>query len=210
MDHYVPMPSRSRFLWWAGPRLVRGVGKAFFSMSIDREAALPPPPFVMAANHFSHFDPPVVGAAMGVPIRFLALDDLFGPNRFFDWLIIGFGAIATPRHRRPTAAVRAALASLEAGEPVGVFPEGRRVGHWGEHSLKRGAAWLSLRARVPLVPAAIIGTDEVFGMENRLHRGRIRVVLGEAIEPEDDDSVELTERWAEWMSSHLGPPVSSH
>lgn len=202
-----------------GPPTIRGVGKTFFSLRIEREAPLPPSPFVVAANHYSHFDPPVVGAALGVPIQFLALEDLFGANRILDWLIDGFGAIPTPRHRRPIRAVRTALATLESGQPVGVFPEATRVSHWGTLPPKRGAAWLATTAGVPLIPVAVLGTGQVFGIENRLRRAPIRVVVGDPLHPGEGDVDGLTERWVTWMSAQIarnpgtepsGPRRSGH
>lgn len=197
------MPAQSRFLWWAGPPLVRGAGRAFFSLQVEMEAALPPPPFVLAANHYSHFDSPVIAAATGMPVRFLALDDLFGVNRFLDWLFLGFGAIPIPRFRLPIRGVRVALARLDAGEIIGVFPEATRVSHWGTLPPKRGAAWLAVRAKVPLVPVAVIGTGRVFGLDNRLHRSQIRVVAGRAIPSDACDATSLTDRWADWMTSRI-------
>lgn len=197
------MPAQGRFLWSAAPPLFRGLGRVFFSLKIEREADLPPAPFVLAANHYSHFDSPVIAAAIGLPVRFLALDHLFGVNRLLDWLLYGFGSIPTPRERLPIRAVKVALARLEAGEVVGVFPEATRVSHWRTLPPKRGAAWLAARSGVPLVPVAIIGTGRAFGMENRLHRAPIRVVVGRAIEPEGYDATTLTVRWAEWMTGQV-------
>lgn len=191
----------------------------FFSLRIEREAPPPAPPFVVAANHYSHFDPPIVGASLGLPIRFLALEDLFGANRLLDWLIVGYGAIPTPRQRRPVGAVRTALAALEAGQSVGVFPEATRVSHWGTLPPKRGAAWLAAQAGVPLIPVAVLGTGQVFGIDNRLRKAPLRVVIGRAMEPERADVDALTGRWAEWMteqiarnpgSEPLGPRRTGH
>jgi 1-acyl-sn-glycerol-3-phosphate acyltransferase len=197
------MNARSRFLWTVSPPVVRGVGKAFFSLEVVREADLPPPPFVMASNHYSHLDPPAIGCALGHPIRFLALEDLFGVSRLLDWLVEGYGSIPTPRNRVPVAAVRTALAALENGESVCVFPEATRVSHWGTLAPKRGAAWLAVRAGVPLVPVAVIGTGQAMGLENRIQRAPIRVVFGEALAPGNDPAA-LTERWREWTAAQIG------
>ena len=198
-----PMPARSRFLWRVAPRFFRGVGRAFFSLEVERAAVLPPPPFVVAANHYSHFDSPAIAAALDVPIRYLALDDLFDVNQLLDWLILGFGAIPTPRDRLPIRAVRVALARMEAGEVIGVFPESTRVSHWGTLPPKRGAAWLAVRADVPLVPVAVIGTGRAFGLDNRLHRVQIRVVIGRAIQRGQSDATTLTRHWEDWMTSQI-------
>ena len=199
----LPLPAQSRFLWWAEPPVIRAVGRAFLSLRIERQAILPPPPFVVASNHYSHFDSPAIAAALDLPIRYLALEDLFDVNPLLDWLIDGFGAIPTPRDRLPYGALRVALGRLAAGEAVGVFPEATRVSHWGTLPPKRGAAWLSVRAEVPLVPVAVIGTGRAFGLDNRLRRAQIRIVIGEAMSHKDTDATVLTKRWADWMTSQI-------
>jgi 1-acyl-sn-glycerol-3-phosphate acyltransferase len=201
--HPRPPDTRSRLLWTVAPPVIGAIGRVFFDMRIDKPSALPSPPFVIAANHYSHFDPPVIGAALDVKVRYMALEDLFGPSRVLDWLITGFGAIPTPRQRNPIRAVRTALSALDAGEVVGVFPEASRVTHWGTLPPKRGASWLALRSGVPLVPVAVVGTGRVFGLENRLRRAPIRVVVGDPIGPDGLDVAELTNRWSRWISSQI-------
>ena len=167
---------------------------------------MPEPPFVVAANHYSHLDPPVIGAVMGMPIRYLALDELADANRFLAGVLPTFGAIPVPRVGLPIGALRVALSRLAAGEVVGVFPEAYRVEHWGDRPVKRGAAWLAIRAGVPLIPVVVTGTGQTLGIDNRLSRSPIRVVIGPAMSPESEDASSLTERWAEWV----GEQISRH
>ncbi len=196
------MPARSRILWRVSPPIIRGVGRTVFSLEVEQETKLPPAPYVIAANHYSHFDPPAIGSVIGKPVRFLALDDLIGVNPVLDWLIGGYGAIPTPRYRPPVKAVRTALSALQAGEIVGLFPEATRVSHWGTLAPKRGAAWLAIRAGVPLVPVAVIGTGKAMGLENRVRRSPIRIVVGNPL-PASDDSIALTRHWTEWISAQI-------
>ena len=199
-----PKLLRTKVLWGVGRPAVRVAGRAAFALRVEHHSALPRPPFVVAANHYSHFDPPVIGAALDLPIRFLALDDLFGAHRLLDWLVTGFESIPIPRQRLPIRALRTALAALEGGEVVGVFPESTRVSHWGTLPPKRGAAWLAVRAGVPLVPVAVIGTGRGFGLDNRLRRAKIRVEVGEAIDTYGLSVDDLTLRWAEWVGEQVG------
>ncbi len=173
----------------------------FFSLRVERRAPLPDPPFVMAANHYSHFDPPAIAAALDMPIRYLGLVDLFAANRLVIWLIEGFGTIPTQRFKLPMGALRMALEALEDGEVVGVFPEATRVSHWGVVPPRRGAAWLAQRVGVPLVPVAVLGTGRALGLENRLRRAPIRIVVGEPIEP--SSVPDLTETWAAWIGEQV-------
>src|SRR5690606_26673628 len=123
----------------------------------------------------------LIGAALRLPVRFLVVEDLFGEKALLDWLVLGSGAIPLPRRRIPFSALRTALAALREGEVVGVFPEGTRVSHWATLPPRRGAAWLAVRAGVPLVPVAVVGTGRAFGLDNRLHRAPIRIVIGAAL-----------------------------
>lgn len=142
----------------------------------------------MAANHFSHLDPVVVGAAAQRPVRYLAVDELYGRSAFFDSLTIWLGAIPMTRTRVPFGPLKLALRELAAGGSIGLFPEGVRVWAWGEHPPKRGAAWLAHRAGVPLVPIAISGTDLAFGRgAPRVRRASIDVEVCEPIDPADFD-----------------------
>lgn len=203
------LPRQSRVLWRVTPPFVRGVGRIFYRFRVERHGPTPDPPFVVSANHYSHFDPPLIAAALDMPVRFLALEDLFGANRLFDWLITGFGAIPIPRHRPPVRALRAALGRLDAGEVVGVFPEATRVTKWGTKPPKHGAAWLSMRSGVPLVPVSVIGTGRAFDLDNRLHRASIKIVVGQAMYPGDGDYRSLTAHWAEWIAGQVARHPSS-
>ena len=157
----------------------------WFPYSVVRRAPLPKGPFVAAINHFSLLDPPVAGLALRRPVRFLALDEIWGVHPALDTVLTLFDSIPVSRtDRRPLGALRAALRHLDAGRPIGVFPEGRRVAAWGEVPLKTGAAWLAVRASVPVVPVAIWGSRHAMPTDRlRIRRAPIRVVVGLPIDP---------------------------
>jgi 1-acyl-sn-glycerol-3-phosphate acyltransferase len=159
-------------------------------------------PAVVAANHFAHVDPVIVSLTVGRPMRFLALDELYGRSRLFDALTLWLGAIPVSRTRPPLGALRTSLAELDAGGTVGLFPEGARVAAWGDRALKRGAAWLALRAGVPLVPVAVAGTDAAMDLEGgmRIRRRPVIAVVCEPIAPTDvaDHADPVTAMTAEW------------
>jgi len=204
-----PLTPFSNFLWSVGPVTVRAAGRLAFSMRIELQGDLPPPPYVVAANHYSHLDPVAVGASLGNPIRFLAVDELFGISAILDRLLSGFGVIPISRSRVPIRTLRVALARLEAGEIVGVFPDGTRVSRWGDLPPKRGAAWLAVRANVPLLPVAVVGTDRAFGVDNRWHRAHIHVV-GRPFGPRLEDASTLTTKWECWVTEQLARSSRSH
>jgi 1-acyl-sn-glycerol-3-phosphate acyltransferase len=192
-----------RLYWKLSMMSIRAVARVLWRLRIDSEAGFPEPPFVLAANHHSFLDPPLVGAVYGKPVRFLALADLEGHHLSLDFALDVFEVIPIRRGRVPFSAMRTSLQHLEAGGVIAVFPEGTRHDRFDPSRAMPGAAWLAVRAGVPLVAVAVIGTDQVLGVENHLRRGRIRVVVGPSFQAGGTgrDAVdELTERWARWTS----------
>jgi len=157
---------------------------------------------VVAANHFSHLDPVMVGYSVKRPMRYLAVDELYGNSRIFDRFTTWAGAIPMTRTRVPFGPLKLALSELAAGGTIGLFPEGVRVWAWGEQSPKRGAAWLAHRAGVPLVPIAVSGSDLAMGRGARgISRAAMHVEICEPILPDvfegDSDPVgAMTDEWA--------------
>ena len=177
---------RSDRVLWAACRPPARAAAAWFPYSEERREPPPDGPWVAAVNHLSHLDPVMAGMALRRPVRFLALDELWGESPLLDAAFRMFRAIPLPREGRyPIGALREALRHLGSGGAVGMFPEGRRVRRWGEVPLARGAAWLALRAGVPIVPVAVWGTQHAMPIDRlRLRRAPIRVTVGAAVRPE--------------------------
>lgn len=189
------------------PRLTKLIGRLVSDLEITGSA--PPGPAVVAANHFSHLDPVLAGTALKRFTRYLAVDELYGRSRVFDGLTLGLGAIPLSRERAPLGALKLALETLDAGDLVCLFPEGRRVREWGEQPPRRGAAWLSLRSGAPLVPMAISGTEIIWPVDaTRLRRGPVRIWIGEGLQPDRyldrvDPIGAMMADWHAWMDERL-------
>jgi 1-acyl-sn-glycerol-3-phosphate acyltransferase len=199
-----------RAAWYGAWPLARVIAAVGFSFTVEHRAPQPRGPLVIAANHHSHLDPPVLGLAVARPMRFLALDELWGNSVALDFVFRAFRVVPLSRTAYPLAAMRTALQHLAAGGRLGVFPEGRRAVTWGETTPKRGAAWLALRTGVPLLPVAIGGTDRAMPPElpMRLHRAPIRVVIGRPLDPDTfrsdhDPAGALTEAWRRQVDEEL-------
>jgi 1-acyl-sn-glycerol-3-phosphate acyltransferase len=195
-----------RLAWKLAVVSIKVVARLLWRLRIDWGAGFPEPPFVLAANHHSFLDPPLAGAVYYKPVRFLALSDLIGVHRSLDLALDVFEVIPIRRGKVPLSPMRTALEHLESGGVIGVFPEGTRHNRFDPSRAMPGAAWLAVRSGVPLVAMAVIGTDQVLGVENHLRPGRIRVVVGPAFHSTGTgrDAVdELTRRWARWTSVAL-------
>jgi len=168
-------------------------------------------PAVIAANHFSHLDPPIVGMLANREVRFIAVDELFGNHLAFDVVTKFFGAIPTDRDGVPLGALKESIRVLQEGGLVGLFPEGRRVEYWGENEPKPGAAWLAWMTGAPLVPVAIHGTEGTLApVERGVHRTAVRAWVGPPLWWHDfadriDPVGAMMEAWRSWIDTRLTP-----
>jgi 1-acyl-sn-glycerol-3-phosphate acyltransferase len=180
----------------------RVLSSSFFDLEVEGAENLPAEgAVVIAANHFSHLDPPLIAVNLNRYIRFLAVDELFGDSKAFALLLEFFGAIPVDREGYPVSAMREAIKCLEERGAVGVFPEGRRVEKWGEDSPKRGAAWLAWMTGAPLVPVAIVGTEHSLAPgERAFRRTAVKIWIEEPIvwdeyRTESDPTNAMMEDW---------------
>ena len=169
--------------------VVGAVGRTLFFLRVRGAETVPPDGgLIVAANHISNFDPPLLGAAMPRPISYMAKKELFaipglGP------LIGNLGAFSVDRQAGGTAALRAALRMIKEGRAVGVFPEGGRNVE-GDKEIKSGAAFLASASGAPVVPAAIVGTRDL-----RPFR-RVTVAFGEPIVVPRQARGDELEKWS--------------
>ena len=136
---------------------------------------VPPGPCVVAANHESVLDPPLLALAADQPLRFLAKAELWR-SPAGAWLMDALGGIPVERGSGDRRALERAAAALAAGESVAIFPQGTVLGGpW-----TRGAARLALETGAPLVPVRIVDSGRALS-RGRLGLPRVRVLVGEAI-----------------------------
>jgi len=125
---------------------------------VGRPQPTVPPGVILASNHVSWFDPPVVGMTFGRgPVRTLAKRELFrGPLMagFFRWM----DAIPIDRKGFDAEAFAAAGAALDRGENLFVFPEGTRRPLGAPGPVKGGLGILAQETRAPVLPIFVRGT----------------------------------------------------
>lgn len=149
----VPLVPRGPWLYRLGYALCKALVTVVFGLRvIDVEHVPRDGPCVIASNHDSGWDPPVVGVATPRFLQFMAKRELFS-NRVMAWALRGVGTFPVDRGRNDIGAVKEALRRLEAGGAVGVFFEGTRKAE--AKAAMGGAAYLAQRSGGALVPAAI-------------------------------------------------------
>ncbi|MEY3019560.1 MAG: hypothetical protein RLZZ272_544 [Actinomycetota bacterium] len=188
-------------------------------------------PAIVASNHLSYLDFAFVMLSPPRPrreMRFLARADLFD-GRFLGWFLRGVGQVPVDAHRDPLAALRHARACLDAGELVGIHPEGTISPSFvPRERAATGAVRLAEDADVPLVPCAVWGAQRLLTKWRPARlppRGiTVRVRYGEPWRPTGGSPLERTaelmrrisellaalqaedalEPGAWWVPAHLG------
>ena len=147
---------------------------------------------VLVANHLTEFDVFPMQFVLPRLIFFMGKAELF-KNPLLDPVFRHLGGFPVHRGERDEWAVQHALEVLESGKVLGMFPEGKRSQGRGLRAAKTGAARFAIQTGVPLVPMAVIGTDQIFKRFPR--RKRVTLIVGVPIYPHPEDSpLELTDR----------------
>jgi 1-acyl-sn-glycerol-3-phosphate acyltransferase len=125
---------------------------------IGRENVPSEGPVLLAANHRSFLDPFAIGCCVRRPVYFVAKQELF-ENRLQAWLLNCLGAFPIRRGESDEDSTTTALALLDRGEAVVIFPEGTRIRSGSLGEPKRGAGRLALASGAPVVPVAVKGSE---------------------------------------------------
>ena len=145
-------------------------------------------PVILASNHISHFDPPFLSAYSPRPVDWLAMSELYATgwsNKYF----LSVNAIPIHRGAPDRAALREAVARLQDGRVIGIFPEGGiRDGNasvLAGASPQRGLSLLARLSQAPVLPCAILGSDRLYNIKNwkPWRRVPIWICLGQTIPP---------------------------
>lgn len=133
---------------------------------------------IIAANHISLWDPPVLGSAMTRAIHFMAKESLFSIP-VFGWIITKLNAFPVSRGTADRIAIKRTINLLNKGLAVGMFPEGTRSKTGDLGKAKHGVATIALHTQAAIVPTAIINTNKIFS--SKIFIPKIKVKFGKPI-----------------------------
>jgi 1-acyl-sn-glycerol-3-phosphate acyltransferase len=154
--------------------LLRPTTRAAFAVSVSGTENVPVDgPLVVAANHRSFLDPPMLGTWFPRTIHYMAKEELF-KIPILGWFIAAVHAFPVSRNEADIGAIRRALRILKEGGVVGIFPEGTR-NKAGDAKAKGGAVLLAVTAHCPVVPVALLRTDLAM---RRLRGSHVEVRIG--------------------------------
>lgn len=178
--------------------LVRFVFNIIFKITVIGRENIPKEKggYIIASNHVSNNDPPMVGITFRGKYNFMAKDELFHLNPIFTWLIKKLGAFPVKRGAKDTTAIDNALASIRNGRIFIIFPEGTRSKDGELGRAKSGVTLIAAQAKVPVVPVFIKYGRKRF-------RRRCVISIGEPISADKFDIDVTDKRQLKAVSSEI-------
>jgi 1-acyl-sn-glycerol-3-phosphate acyltransferase len=168
--------------YWICYHLIKLGGRLFFRLRVvHRERMINHGPVILASNHESYLDPPLVGSVSDRAVFFLARNTLLD-GWFFGWLLPKLNVIPVDQEGGDRSALKALIRILKAGEGTLVFPEGERTDDGRMRPALPGLGFVIAKTLAPVVPMRIFGAREAWprGGKPVLFRP-ITVVVGEPI-----------------------------
>jgi len=168
----------STFLYFLAKVLCFIFFKGFFRTEVTGQENIPKSgPFILAANHTSFLDPPLLGFACPRVLHYLARSTLYR-NRFFSFLISSLHAI--PLDREGSAlALKKALAVLQRKQALVIFPEGTRSPDGQLQPPRPGIGFIAQKSGAPVIPVFISGSHQALPVGARFIRpAKIRIKIG--------------------------------
>ncbi|MCY3862412.1 MAG: lysophospholipid acyltransferase family protein [bacterium] len=184
---------RAQVLYWALRALIRVVGRLYLrTRMVGAERLRIEGAFIIAPVHRSNLDGPLVNSRCPRKVRSLAKIEMF-KGRVGTWISAMIGSFPVHRGAGDRRSLQAAIGLLRRGEPLLVFPEGTRHSGRQVGEIYGGAAFLSARTGVPILPVGIAGTEEAMPPHAKfLRRVPVSIVIGKPLLPPSIESGRLS------------------
>lgn len=170
-----------RWIYWLGWMSFGAAFRTLFGLRIvGRENLISEGPVLVASNHQSFLDPPLIGNLYKTEMVFLARKTLF--VGFFKWLYPQWNAIPVDQDRPDMASLKTIIRKLKEGERVLVFPEGERTQDGSIGTAAPGIGLIAVKSGAVIQPVRISGAREALPRgSGRVRFARITVSVGPAI-----------------------------
>ena len=166
--------SMPMILW----RLIRGVIRLVAAIVLDiqvvgRQNVLETGPLIIASNHLSWTDVPLIPAFLKRKVVYMAKEETFQGK--MGWLVRFLGAFPVKRGEADRQSLRTAQQQLKTGHILSIFPEGTRSKIHSLGQAHAGMGMIALRSGAPVLPVAIYGSENAL----KKFRPRITIIFGE-------------------------------
>ncbi len=176
-----------RWIYWFGWLLFGAAFRTLFGLRmIGREHLITDGPVLVASNHQSYLDPPLIGNLYNTEMVFLARKSLF--RGFFKWLYRQWNAIPVDQEKPDMSSLKTIIRKLRDGHRVLVFPEGARSEDGSLGQAAPGIGLIAAKSGALIQPVRIRGAYEALPRGSaRLRFSRITVTIGPAIRLTKED-----------------------
>jgi 1-acyl-sn-glycerol-3-phosphate acyltransferase len=190
--------------YWLGRTLCVGFCRLWLRTTVEGLEHVPRTgAFILAPVHRSNMDTPIVAVCTKRRLRYMGKDSLWRKPAFA-WLFSSLGGFPVSRDIADREALERCIEVLGAGEPLVLFPEGERKDGPLVHPLKDGAAYIAMRAGVPIVPVGIGGSEGVMPKGSKMiHPRKVHVVVGPPISAGVSDTGRVTKSARVAMTAQL-------
>jgi 1-acyl-sn-glycerol-3-phosphate acyltransferase len=174
-------------LYWCGYTLCKTVANIGFRYrAFGQENIIEDGPAIMAANHQSYLDPPLVGITCRAELYFLARKTLF-ENKLFGSILSRVNALPVDLSGADLTAVRTVINLLKQGHRTVIFPEGTRSLTGQIQQARPGIGMIIAKTLAPVVPMRIFGSFQAWPKGGKIKPYPVTVVVGKPIRFKKED-----------------------
>ncbi len=174
-------------LYWCGYTLCKAVANIGFQYrAFGQENIIEDGPAIMAANHQSYLDPPLVGITCRAELYYLARKTLF-ENKLFGSILSGVNALPVDLLKGDLTAVRTVINLLKQGHRTVIFPEGTRSLTGEIQQARPGIGLIIAKTLAPVVPMRIFGSFQAWPKGGKITPHPVTVVVGRPIRFNKED-----------------------
>lgn len=172
----------SMAFYWLGRAVCVGFCRLWMRTTVEGLEHVPRTgAFILAPVHRSNLDTPIVAACTKRRLRYMGKDSLWRKPAAA-WLFSALGGFPVSRDMADREALDRCIDVLAGGEPLVLFPEGERKNGPLVQPLKEGAAYIAIKAGVPIVPVGIGGSERVMPKGSKMiYPRKVHVVIGAPI-----------------------------
>lgn len=182
--------------------VVFNVSKFMYNIKIEGKENVPKTSrLILAGNHVSYLDPPMISLATGKKVAYMAKQELFtDKNKLLKFLVHTLGAFAVNREKPELATFKTVKAIFNTPWSLGIFPQGRIIKEPVISDIHKGFVLFAKKFEADILPVAVCGFD---GYAKKLFEKNMTIKIGKPISytlPED----EIVREWARQICEYTG------
>ena len=170
-----------KLIYRVGHTVCRFVAKVGFSFSVyGRENLIEDGPAIVASNHQSYLDPPLIGCAHRRELHYLTRNTLFD-HRLLGWFLKRVNTVPVDRDRGDIAAIKTIIRLVKEGHRIIIFPEGTRSLDGQLQQARSGLGMVIAKTGAPVVPVRLFGSFEALPKTGGLRLVPVSMVVGQPL-----------------------------